>query len=117
MKRPTLKLLTLRFPAIFRWRYLLPRLAILAVVYGAVRWGLDPLLKYAIVAGGEAALGAKVEVAKLTTSLLDGEIVVDGLAAANPKKPLRNLAEAERVRLEVDASALLRKRRTAWSGA
>jgi uncharacterized protein (TIGR03545 family) len=110
MKRPKLKLPKLRLPAIFRWRYVLPRLAILAIVYSAVRWGLDPALKYALVAGGEAALGAKVEVAALTTSLIDGEIAVDGLAAANPKKPMRNLAQAERVRLELDAGALLRKR-------
>jgi uncharacterized protein (TIGR03545 family) len=110
MKFPKVKFPKLRFPAIFRWKYVLPRLLILGAVYGAVRWGLDPLLKYAIVAGGEAALGAKVEVTELSTSILDGEITLDGLAAANPHKPLRNLAEAEHMRLEVDFAALVRKR-------
>lgn len=115
MKLPThllskLKLRRPKFPQIFRWRYVLPRVAILAAIYAGVRWGLDPALKYAVVTGGEAALGAKVEVAELSTSLLDGQLVINGLAAANPGKPLRNLAEAERMQLDVDFNALLRKR-------
>ena len=73
-------------PAIFRWRYVLPRLAIVAVVYSAVRFGLDPLLKYALVAGGEAALGAKVEVADaLAPRSSTARSSIDGLAAANPQ--------------------------------
>jgi uncharacterized protein (TIGR03545 family) len=110
MTLPKLKLRRPKFPAILRWRYVLPRLAILAALYAAVHWGLDPALKYAVVASGEAALGAKVEVADLATSILDGEIVVTGFAAANPSKPMRNLVEAEQTRLKLDFSALLHKR-------
>ena len=109
MKRP-------KFPAIFRWKYVLPRAAIVAAVVAAVHWGLDPLLKYAIVASGEAALGAKVDVAELSTSLLDGQIRIDGFAAANPHKPMRNLAGAEHMQLNVDFNALLHKRLVVTGG-
>jgi uncharacterized protein (TIGR03545 family) len=68
------------------------------------------------VTGGEAALGAKVEIGELRTSILDGQLVIDGLAAANPSKPMRNLAEAERMQLDVDFAALVRKRLVVKNG-
>jgi len=99
-----------RMLSLVRWRYVLPRAVAAAVVVLAVRYGLDPLLHWALVASGEAALGAKVEIAELTTSLRDGEVVVRKFAAANPAKPMRNLLEAAELHLVVDAGQLLRKR-------
>ena len=109
MKRPKLT-------AMFRWQYFAPRLVLLLAVYATFRFGLDPLLRWCIVASGEAAIGAKVEVADLTTSLRGGKITISGVAAANPKKPMRNLLEAEQLRLEVDARQLLRKRLVVHDG-
>jgi uncharacterized protein (TIGR03545 family) len=93
-----------------RWGYVLPRVAVIATIFAGVRFGLDPLLHYSIVASGEAALGSKVDVGSLTTSILDGRIVVDGFAATNPQKPMRNLTAADRVQLDVDMAALLKRR-------
>jgi uncharacterized protein (TIGR03545 family) len=93
-----------------RWGYILPRVAVIGAIVAGVRFGLDPLLHYSIVASGEAALGAKVDVGSLTTSILDGRIVIDGFAATNPQKPMRNLTAADRVQLDVDMGALLKKR-------
>lgn len=103
LKRPKL-------PAIFRWQYVLPRLGIAIVVVLTVRLCLDPAIRWTIVTVGEASLGAKVEVAEVRTSLRDGEIVLTGLAAANPQKPMRNLLESSHMRLHVDGAQLLRKR-------
>jgi uncharacterized protein (TIGR03545 family) len=100
----------------FRWQYVVPRAFVALAIVLTVRYGLDPLLKYALVAGGEAALGAKVEIVELSTSLLDGQIVVKGLAAANPQKPMRNLIEAEHMHLNVDLAALTHKRLIVKSG-
>lgn len=94
----------------FRWKYVLPRAAVVVAVVLAVRFGLDPLLHWGLVAGGEAALGAKVDIGELTTSLRDGEIVVRQFAAANPAKPMRNILEAQDLHLVVDAGQLLRNR-------
>jgi uncharacterized protein (TIGR03545 family) len=121
MKRPQLKPLVAKLARLWprrvlRWRYVLPRVAIVAAVVACVRFGLDPVLKFVIVASGETALGAKVDVADLSTSLLDGQITLSGLAATNPKKPLRNLAKADQMQLNVDLNALLRRRFVVTSG-
>jgi len=93
-----------------RWKYVLPRL-IIALVFGLViRFGLDPMLKWALVAGGESAVGAKVEIASLTTSLQEGKLTVTGLAIANPQAPMRNLLESADSNLQVDIRALLHGR-------
>ena len=105
-----------KLPSVFRWGYVLPRLAVAALVVAAVRWGLDPLLRTALIAGGEAALGAKVDVAAIETSLRGGRLTIDALAATNPSKPMRNLFAAERIELQIDSAALLRKRLVIHSG-
>ena len=99
-----------KLPPIFRWQYVVPRLAVIAVVVLAVRFGLDPAIRWAIIFAGESAIGAKVEVADVTTSLRGGEVTITGIAAANPGKPMRNLLESSQVRLHVDGTQLLRKR-------
>jgi uncharacterized protein (TIGR03545 family) len=96
--------------SIFRWQYFVPRLVGVGAIYAAFYFGLDPALRYSIIAGGQAALGAKVEVGELTTSLRDGQIVVTNFAAANSRKPMRNLLDAEEVRFRLDPNLLLRKR-------
>jgi uncharacterized protein (TIGR03545 family) len=99
-----------QLPPLFRWQYIAPRLAIVVVVVLTVRYGLDPALRWTIVTSGEAALGAKVEVADLQTSLRGGELTITGVAAANPGKPMRNLVESSTIRLQIDGAQLLRKR-------
>lgn len=103
LKRPKL-------PPIFRWQYVVPRLAVFAIVVLTVRFCLDPVIRWAIVFSGETAIGAKVEVADVNTSLRGGELTITGLAAANPGKPMRNLVESSQIRLEIDGAQLLRKR-------
>jgi len=93
-----------------RWKYVLPRLALVLIIAATLRFGLDPALKWAIVAGGESAVGAKVELANVETSLRDGEIVLTNLAVTNPLSPMRNLLQAERAHLYLDVDALLHKR-------
>jgi uncharacterized protein (TIGR03545 family) len=97
-------------PGVFRWKYVLPRVIVVAALVLGIHFGLDPSLRWLIVTSGQAALGAKVEVGELVTSLTGGEIVVRGLAAANPQKPMRNLLEAGDMQLVLDAGQLLRKR-------
>jgi uncharacterized protein (TIGR03545 family) len=96
--------------SVFRWQYFVPRIVVVAAVVLTVKYGLDPFLRWALITGGEAAIGAKVEVADVITSLRGGEITITGIAAANPRKPMRNLFETEQLRLEVDAAQLLRNR-------
>jgi uncharacterized protein (TIGR03545 family) len=96
--------------SVFRWQYFVPRIVVVAAVVLTVKYGLDPFLRWALITGGEAAIGAQVEVAEVVTSLRGGEITITGIAAANPQKPMRNLLETEQLRLEIDAAQLLRNR-------
>ncbi len=98
------------FRKVFRWKYVVPRAAIVLAVVLTLRLGLDPFLRWAMITAGQAAIGAKVEVAQVHTSLRGGELVVTSLAAANPQKPMRNLIQADEVRLEIDGAQLLRNR-------
>ena len=95
---------------IIRWKYVAPRLILLVVVALGFRFGLDPLLKWAFVVAGEAAVGAKVDLAEVETSLRDGTVVFRGLAITNPYSPLQNLMQAERAELQLDMNALFHKR-------
>ncbi|MEM8946560.1 MAG: TIGR03545 family protein [Planctomycetota bacterium] len=95
---------------IVRWKYVLPRLAIVLVVAVTIRFGLDPALKWALVASGESALGAKIDVTDVRTSLLGGQLTVTNLAIANPQSPMRNLLEASDSQLQIDVNALLHGR-------
>src|SRR5262245_24025600 len=104
------------FGKVFRWQYVVPRLAVVLTVVLTVRYGLDPFLQWAMITAGEAALGAKVEVADVRTSLRGGELEITSIAAANSRKPMRNLFEAERLRLHIDGAQLLRNRFVVHAG-
>ena len=99
-----------------RWKYVLPRLVLLFGLVLSVRLGLDPLLHWAIVTSGQAAVGAKVEIAELKTSLREGHLVLTGLQVADPNAPLSNLLQSERVDLKLDTTALLHQRLHVKSG-
>jgi uncharacterized protein (TIGR03545 family) len=117
MKRPRpIAIIRSAFGKVFRWQYVLPRAVILLTVVMSVKYGLDPFLRWAMVTTGEAAIGAKVEIAEVRTTLCGGSIVVNGIVAANPNKPLRNLFEAERLQLEIDGAQLFRNRIVIHSG-
>lgn len=109
MKRPRMK-------SLFRWKYVLPRLAILLIVVLTVRFCLDGALRWAIFASGESALGAKVEIAELETELREGRLTIRGLAATNPSKTFHNLAEAEEANFQIDMAELLHKRLVVTDG-
>jgi len=93
-----------------RLKYIVPRLLIVLALAATLRFGLDPALHWAIVSSGQSATGAKVEVAAVKTSLLNGEVVLCDLQLANPNAPLRNLIQTGESRLHLDINALLHKR-------
>ncbi|MCA9261159.1 MAG: TIGR03545 family protein [Planctomycetales bacterium] len=99
-----------------RWKYVLPRVIVAALVVVTFRFALDPTLHWAIVASSESALGAKVDLGGVSTDLRNGVVVWEELAATNPKKPMKNLLEAKSGRLELDLNELLRKRLVVTGG-
>lgn len=76
-------------------------------------WGLafflfDRLLERAIVSGGQAAAGAKVELGSLRTRWRSATLELRSLSVADKEAPMRNVLELSRASFQLDGSALLR---------
>ncbi len=93
-----------------RWSYVLPRLALVALVAGLVWWGTDRLVHRALVAAGQRMVGAKVEIGAVRTRLVNPEIRLQHVCVADPRHPMQNLLEADELILALDGDALLRRK-------
>ena len=93
-----------------RFSYIVPRLVLLVVLLLLTEVGSGYLLQWGMVSTGEATVGAKVEVESVKSSLLDTRVLVKNVAIANPQSPMRNLVEAERMEIDLNSNALLRKK-------
>ena len=54
-----------------RWRFVITRLVVIAVVLMLLRWGLGPVVSYITVRGIESATGAKVEIDQAVESFIE----------------------------------------------
>jgi uncharacterized protein (TIGR03545 family) len=93
-----------------RWRYLLPRLALVAAGIVVAQLGLPFLVRWLVVESGQHTVRARVELGETSVSLLSGDILMRDIRVANPRAPMRNLVEADRCELDLEAGALLHKR-------
>jgi uncharacterized protein (TIGR03545 family) len=93
-----------------RWSYLLPRLLMVAVLVSAYWFGLNPLARWGLVHTAQRITSAKVDLSEAQVSLVGGRIQLTGLQVANPQRPLKNLLAADRLELDLDTAALLRRR-------
>lgn len=76
-----------------RWKALLPLTVTLALI---ALWAIlfaDRTLKWAVEAGGTAAVGARVDLARADLAILDGHVTLEGLQVTDPNAPMTNLVE------------------------
>ena len=92
-----------------RWKYVVPRALILAAVWGFLKYGFDPVLTHEVVAVGQNAVAAKVEVASIKTSFFPQAIAVNGVRIANHAKPGTNLLEFDSLVMKLQGAPLLHK--------
>jgi uncharacterized protein (TIGR03545 family) len=95
---------------LFRWKAVIPLgLFVLAIVLG---WTLyvDRLIRLAVERGGAAVVGARVDLRSARFRLFYGDLVLRGLAVTNPGAPLKNLFEADEIKMDLDVRALLEKK-------
>ncbi|MDI6757551.1 MAG: TIGR03545 family protein [Endomicrobiia bacterium] len=90
-----------------RWKFIAPFAAVVAVVAAFNILFLDALLKKAVVASGEAAFGAKVDVARLKTKFSDLSARIEGLSIADKNDVWKNIAQAKSIRFAVRPYPLL----------
>ena len=78
----------------------------LAALFGLLF--MDPLIKWALVKGGEAAAGAKVAIGKVRTRPFKGRLVLSRVSVANKNEPFKNLFEFDQAAFQFDPAAALR---------
>lgn len=99
-----------------RLGYVLPRLALLAALYLLAEHGSGWALRWAIVGAGERAVGARVELDRAEVSVLKTRVSLAGFRAADPGDPMTNAVEFDRLELDFDSNALLRRKLVADHG-
>ena len=93
-----------------RWKYVAPRLLMLVAVAVGIWLGTDSVLRWSLSRSLQAVVGAKVDIGNLQTDLLHGSIHVDKVCVADRDKEFKNLVELERVLLDVEMYAGLRRK-------
>ena len=93
----------------FRWRYIIPRALILAVIGGTIWFASGPLTKWLLITSGQSVTGAKVEIGQLETSWLEGKLRLGEIEIADPREPMKNLVQQDEAILDLDATRLLHK--------
>ena len=93
-----------------RWSYLGPRLVVLALLWAAAAFALDPLLRRGVERAGSAAVGARVNVSGLSTKIFPPSLRLWGVAVADPEEPMRNLFEFRAASFAFEGRPLLEKK-------
>jgi uncharacterized protein (TIGR03545 family) len=93
-----------------RWKYVIPAVVVVALILVFNLFFLDSILKWGLVAGGELAFGARVEVARVRTKLSTLSVAISGLQVADKNAPLKNLFEVGEIRFGVEPLPLLSKK-------
>lgn len=91
-----------------RWSYLLTRGLVVGAVWAFFTYMFDPLLRETGITVGQQAVGAKVEIAGVTTQFFPPVVVVNNVAIANSDAPDTNLVEFAEFRGTVSGTALMR---------
>lgn len=92
---------------LIRWSAVLPMGVFLGAFLLLGWFFLDGIVRRAIEAGGTAAVGAKVDVARAQVRVRGGEVRVRGLEVTDPDAPMRNLIEAEEIVVDLGLRAAL----------
>jgi len=92
-----------------RWKYLIPRGILLAMMWLFFTFTLDPLLKRAAIFSGQVTTGTRIDVAQLATGFFPPTIDVNETQVANRHSPGTNLIEWNHFHLSLEGGPLLKK--------
>ncbi len=93
-----------------RWHNIIPRIALFVLFVGFSTLALNPLVRWGIVRTGESVTGSVIDVARVRSALTKGYITMDGVEVAHSRNPMKNMFEADHVRLDVDTKSLRQRR-------
>jgi len=93
-----------------RWKYFVPGLAVLLILFLLDLLFLDAFLKRSLIAAGEYAFEAKVEIADLSVRFRDLSLDIQGIRVADKTRPMTNLFQMDAIRFEMEPIPLLSKK-------
>jgi uncharacterized protein (TIGR03545 family) len=99
-----------------RWMWLIPRLLLVALVWGFLNYGLDPLLQRGLVSSLQSVTGARVDVAAVQTTFLPPSITLRNVALAKPGGRHRNIVQFDSLELKLEPDSLSRRKFVVESG-
>lgn len=101
-----------------RWRFLVTRLLIVAVVFVLILIGLKPVAHYVTVTSLQKATGAKVDIGDTSVGFFPPKITYRDFRVADPRgdKEYQDAFRADRIELEIDGNELMLRRWVASSG-
>ena len=83
-------------------------LGLICAVVFVVSLFKNPLLKKALIAGGETVFGAKTEIGSVDLRILDASLTLNKVTVGNKNEVMKNLFELERVNLDFNLAQALR---------
>lgn len=95
---------------LLNWRYLAPRLAIMAIATLVIWFGFEPLLHQFMVGVGQRIVRAKIDIDGVDVSLRGCDLKLHHVQVANPQSPSRNLLECDEASFDLDSVSLLQRR-------
>ncbi len=93
-----------------RWTYIIPRLLLVAMLWGFVAYGVDPLLRYSGIQALQSVTGAKADIGGLRTQFFPPSLTLDRVALASAGRPGKNLLEFDRLHLRLEPDSLSYRR-------
>ncbi|AKL97520.1 TIGR03545 family protein [Endomicrobium proavitum] len=95
---------------IFRTAFVIPAVIIVVLVWVFFAFYFDFYLKKGIIAGGEAAFGAKVEIGSLNTTFTKLSININAMKIGDKDDEFKNLADIDNINFKVRFIPLLSKK-------
>ncbi len=93
-----------------RWKYVVPRLLVLAIVTVGIWLCGNTVLRWSIQQSLQQITGAKVDIGGLHADLARGDLQIEHLRIADRSKEFRNLLQFERASFDVEMQAALRRK-------
>ena len=93
-----------------RWSGLLVFICFAVLVGGILFFLVDPIIKSSIETGGARVVGAQVDVERVETNFLRGDITIFGFEMTNPQSPKNNLFSFEKAVFSLDFGSLFARK-------
>ncbi len=95
---------------LIRWGAVGPLLGLIFLITVFVVFFLDSVARWAIIRGGEAVFGARVEIGSVSVKLGQSALFVNRMAVADKSAPMQNLFEFNKSAFDLSALPLLEKK-------